>query len=196
MLPAGLRRLAANVRVKHVKSTNIACIAPARKRLVAPCSIAPPAPAARRTTAPWRTSKAPAAALHGAGESSSTGSTSSGDHGLRVVLVHPQIPQNTGNIARTCAATGVPLHLVGPLGFEITDKHLKRAGLDYWEHGEGQTAAPRPGLARRSGVPCASGTVSASGCRFPDQQACHAKQLNAFLHGSAGSGHTAMCTRA
>lgn len=51
---------------------------------------------------------------------------------LNVVLVEPQIPQNTGNIARTCAAAGVRLHLVGPMGFTITDKHLKRAGLDYW----------------------------------------------------------------
>jgi tRNA (cytidine/uridine-2'-O-)-methyltransferase len=49
-----------------------------------------------------------------------------------VVLVHPQIPPNTGNIARTCAATGTELHLVGPLGFEISDRYLKRAGLDYW----------------------------------------------------------------
>lgn len=51
---------------------------------------------------------------------------------LRVVLVHPQIPPNTGNIARTCAATNTELHLVGPLGFEISDRYLKRAGLDYW----------------------------------------------------------------
>jgi tRNA (cytidine/uridine-2'-O-)-methyltransferase len=50
----------------------------------------------------------------------------------QVVLVHPQIPPNTGNIARTCAATGTPLHLVGPMGFEISDRYLKRAGLDYW----------------------------------------------------------------
>ncbi|GAB4195332.1 MAG: tRNA (cytidine(34)-2'-O)-methyltransferase [Coleofasciculaceae cyanobacterium] len=53
---------------------------------------------------------------------------------LRVVLVHPQIPPNTGNIARTCAATGTQLHLVGPLGFEISDRYLKRAGLDYWPY--------------------------------------------------------------
>ncbi len=53
---------------------------------------------------------------------------------LRVVLVHPQIPPNTGNIARTCAATDTELHLVGPLGFEISDRYLKRAGLDYWPH--------------------------------------------------------------
>lgn len=52
----------------------------------------------------------------------------------RVVLIHPQIPPNTGNIARTCAATGTPLHLVGPLGFEISDRYLKRAGLDYWPY--------------------------------------------------------------
>ncbi|MBD2139396.1 tRNA (uridine(34)/cytosine(34)/5-carboxymethylaminomethyluridine(34)-2'-O)-methyltransferase TrmL [Anabaena sp. FACHB-1237] len=52
----------------------------------------------------------------------------------QVVLVHPQIPPNTGNIARTCAATGTELHLVGPLGFEISDRYLKRAGLDYWPY--------------------------------------------------------------
>ena len=53
--------------------------------------------------------------------------------GFNIVLIEPQIPQNTGNIARTCAATGTTLHLVGPLGFELTDKYLKRAGLDYWD---------------------------------------------------------------
>ncbi|MFM7426973.1 MAG: tRNA (uridine(34)/cytosine(34)/5-carboxymethylaminomethyluridine(34)-2'-O)-methyltransferase TrmL [Elainella sp.] len=53
---------------------------------------------------------------------------------VRVVLFQPQIPPNTGNIARTCAATGTPLHLVGPLGFEISDRYLKRAGLDYWPY--------------------------------------------------------------
>lgn len=51
---------------------------------------------------------------------------------LNIVLVEPEIPQNTGNIARTCAATGCKLHLVKPLGFSIDDKQLKRAGLDYW----------------------------------------------------------------
>ena len=51
---------------------------------------------------------------------------------MNIVLVHPEIPQNTGNIARTCAATGAVLHLVEPLGFEISDRYLKRAGLDYW----------------------------------------------------------------
>ena len=51
---------------------------------------------------------------------------------LHVVLVEPEIPANTGNIARTCAATGASLHLVRPLGFYIDDKKLKRAGLDYW----------------------------------------------------------------
>ncbi len=53
---------------------------------------------------------------------------------LRVVLVHPQIPPNTGNVARTCAATGTPLHLIEPLGFRIDDRHLRRAGIDYWPH--------------------------------------------------------------
>ncbi len=52
---------------------------------------------------------------------------------FNIVMVEPEIPQNTGNIARTCAATGGKLHLVEPLGFEITDKTLKRAGLDYWD---------------------------------------------------------------
>ena len=54
------------------------------------------------------------------------------DNILNIVLVEPQIPQNTGNAARTCAATGARLHLVGPMGFDIDDKKLKRAGLDYW----------------------------------------------------------------
>jgi len=52
---------------------------------------------------------------------------------LNIVLVEPEIPQNTGNIARTCAATGAKLHLVKPLGFSLDDKYLKRAGLDYWD---------------------------------------------------------------
>ncbi len=51
---------------------------------------------------------------------------------LNIVLVEPEIPQNTGNIARTCAATGARLHIVKPMGFAIDDKKLKRAGLDYW----------------------------------------------------------------
>ena len=53
---------------------------------------------------------------------------------LNIVLVEPRIPQNTGNIARTCAVTGARLHIVLPMGFEPTDKHLKRAGLDYWHY--------------------------------------------------------------
>ena len=51
---------------------------------------------------------------------------------LNIVLVEPEIPQNTGNISRTCAATGSRLHLIKPLGFDISDRQLKRAGLDYW----------------------------------------------------------------
>ena len=53
---------------------------------------------------------------------------------INIVMVEPEIPQNTGNVARTCAATGARLHLVGPMGFKIDDKKLKRAGLDYWEY--------------------------------------------------------------
>ncbi|QGY40965.1 tRNA (uridine(34)/cytosine(34)/5-carboxymethylaminomethyluridine(34)-2'-O)-methyltransferase TrmL [Pseudodesulfovibrio cashew] len=53
---------------------------------------------------------------------------------MRIVLFEPEIPPNTGNIARLCAATKTPLHLIEPLGFKTDDKHLKRAGLDYWEH--------------------------------------------------------------
>lgn len=53
---------------------------------------------------------------------------------LAILLYQPEIPQNTGNIARTCAATRTPLYLVEPLGFRITDKLLKRAGLDYWPY--------------------------------------------------------------
>ena len=53
---------------------------------------------------------------------------------LHVVLYQPEIPQNTGNIARTCAATHTPLHLIEPIGFRLTDRYLKRAGLDYWPH--------------------------------------------------------------
>jgi len=52
---------------------------------------------------------------------------------LQVVLFQPEIPQNTGNIARTCAASGAVLHLIHPLGFSLDEKHVKRAGLDYWQ---------------------------------------------------------------
>ena len=52
---------------------------------------------------------------------------------INIVMVEPEIPQNTGNVARTCAATGARLHLVGPMGFAIDDRKLKRAGLDYWD---------------------------------------------------------------
>lgn len=52
---------------------------------------------------------------------------------MRVALFEPEIPQNTGNIARTCAATNTPLFLIKPLGFSLTSRHMKRAGLDYWE---------------------------------------------------------------
>jgi len=53
---------------------------------------------------------------------------------VHVVLVAPEIPQNTGSIGRLCVATNTPLHLIDPLGFIVDDKHVRRAGLDYWEH--------------------------------------------------------------
>jgi tRNA (cytidine/uridine-2'-O-)-methyltransferase len=53
---------------------------------------------------------------------------------MNIVLVEPEIPPNTGNIARLCAATNATLHLIGPLGFRLDDRQLKRAGMDYWEH--------------------------------------------------------------
>ncbi len=73
---------------------------------------------------------------------------------LHIVLVEPEIPPNTGNIARLCACTGCRLHLVHPLGFEISDKQLKRAGLDYWQyldvqqHADWQSARRAIGKAR------------------------------------------------
>ncbi len=53
---------------------------------------------------------------------------------MHIVLVEPEIPPNTGNVARLCAATGTHLHLIEQLGFQLEDKHLKRAGMDYWKH--------------------------------------------------------------
>ncbi|MDO4475951.1 MAG: tRNA (cytidine(34)-2'-O)-methyltransferase [Lachnospiraceae bacterium] len=53
---------------------------------------------------------------------------------MNIVLLEPEIPANTGNIGRTCYATGTKLHLIEPLGFSLNEKHLKRAGMDYWEH--------------------------------------------------------------
>ncbi len=69
---------------------------------------------------------------------------------LNIVLVYPQIPPNTGNIARTCAATRTPLHLVEPLGFEISDRSLKRAGIDYWEYVDVHVHANLAALAAKS----------------------------------------------
>ena len=60
---------------------------------------------------------------------------------INIVMCEPEIPQNTGNIARTCAAVGTKLHLIHPLGFELNDKYLKRAGLDYWDKLEVQEYA-------------------------------------------------------
>ena len=70
--------------------------------------------------------------------------------GLNIVLVEPEIPQNTGNIGRTCVATGTALHLIKPLGFEVTDKNLKRAGMDYWQDLKEQFPFVYPHLRYRS----------------------------------------------
>lgn len=73
---------------------------------------------------------------------------------IHVVLVEPEIPQNTGNIARTCAATGARLHLVRPLGFSLDDRYLKRAGLDYWPLAQVSVHDDFPALAGAlAGVP-------------------------------------------
>ncbi|KAG2496680.1 hypothetical protein HYH03_005098 [Edaphochlamys debaryana] len=106
-----------------------------------------PGPAARRGASrpgAWRcrTISPVATAAAAGGEASTAPAEDGAVPGVRlawhrpdvgVVLVHPQIPQNTGNVARSCAATAAPLHLVGPLGFDLDDRKLKRAGLDYWD---------------------------------------------------------------
>lgn len=71
---------------------------------------------------------------------------------MHIVLVRPEIPPNTGSIARLCAATDTPLHLVAPLGFKIDDKHLKRAGLDYWEYVDVRLHDSWDGFFRRHGA--------------------------------------------
>ena len=70
---------------------------------------------------------------------------------FHVVLVEPEIPQNAGNIARTCAVTGCVLHLVRPLGFDLSDKYLKRAGLDYWQQAEVRVYDDLPALFAQMG---------------------------------------------
>lgn len=72
------------------------------------------------------------------------------DPPLQVVLVSPQIPPNTGNVARTCAVTGSRLHLVGPLGFSLDDRDLRRAGLDYWDDVRPEVYGGWPEFERRS----------------------------------------------
>lgn len=71
---------------------------------------------------------------------------------ISIVLVEPEIPANTGNIARTCACTGMPLYLVGKLGFEITESRIKRAGLDYWDKVQIERVATLDELTDRFGA--------------------------------------------
>ena len=81
---------------------------------------------------------------------------------MNIVLVNPEIPQNTGNIARTCAATGAVLHLIRPLGFELTDRYLKRAGLDYWNLMEYYVYdSPEVFYAKHPGIRCHYATTKA-----------------------------------
>lgn len=74
---------------------------------------------------------------------------------MHVILFQPEIPQNTGNVGRTCAFTNCPLHLIHPLGFSITDRHLKRSGMDYWHaldvrhHGNWEAFIEAPGRPQR-----------------------------------------------
>jgi tRNA (cytidine/uridine-2'-O-)-methyltransferase len=72
---------------------------------------------------------------------------------LHVVLVRPQIPPNTGNVARLCAVTGTPLHLVAPLGFSLGEKELRRAGLDYWNKVHAATHASFEEMVAENGIP-------------------------------------------
>ena len=74
------------------------------------------------------------------------------DPPLKLVLVRPQIPPNTGNVARLCAVSGTPLHLVAPLGFALTEKKLRRAGLDYWDKVHAATHASFDELVREGAL--------------------------------------------
>ncbi|MFN2375630.1 MAG: tRNA (cytidine(34)-2'-O)-methyltransferase [Candidatus Binatia bacterium] len=92
---------------------------------------------------------------------------------MRIVLLEPEIPQNTGSIARLAAATQTPLDLIGPLGFSLEDRYLKRAGLDYWPwvdlavHESWEQYLAKPWTGRLIGF-SARGTASYTGCGFRD----------------------------
>jgi tRNA (cytidine/uridine-2'-O-)-methyltransferase len=75
-----------------------------------------------------------------------------GEPRLHLVLVNPQIPPNTGNVARLCAVTGTPLHLVAPLGFSLSEKKLRRAGLDYWDKVHAATHASFDEMVRENAI--------------------------------------------
>ncbi len=84
---------------------------------------------------------------------------------FHIVLVEPEIPQNTGNIARTCAATGSVLHLIKPLGFEISESAVRRAGLDYWQYADVQVHEDlEEAFSALSGIPCFFFTTKAEKC--------------------------------
>ncbi|MFL5366119.1 MAG: tRNA (cytidine(34)-2'-O)-methyltransferase [Myxococcales bacterium] len=79
-----------------------------------------------------------------------------GEPRLHLVLVNPQIPPNTGNVARLCAVTGTPLHLVAPLGFSLSEKKLRRAGLDYWDKVHAATHASFDEMVTENAIDAAS----------------------------------------
>ena len=91
---------------------------------------------------------------------------------LNIVMVEPRIPQNAGNVARTCAVTGARLHLVGPMGFAIDDKKLKRAGLDYWSQLDITYYKDLAEFFERNAGPCyyftSKGTNRHTDVRYPD----------------------------
>jgi tRNA (cytidine/uridine-2'-O-)-methyltransferase len=155
--PQCMPRLASSV-----MGSSRACAALGAPRLLdaAPaCSLAACAAAAGEPAAPLGRPPPPGAARHAWQRAD-----------LAIVLVHPQIPQNVGNVARTCAATNIALHLVGPLGFELDDAKLRRAGLDYWHY---VSVAVHPSWAAfeafRAALPCAAGHRTAAFTKFSYQ---------------------------
>lgn len=112
---------------------------------------------------------------------------------FNVVLVHPEIPPNTGNVIRLCANTGASLHLIRPLGFSLEDKHMKRAGLDYWEYAtlkihdnwEAFLAAEHPNPERMFAMTTKGSTVFSQLKFMPGDWFISALKAPAFLMTSA-----------
>lgn len=105
---------------------------------------------------------------------------------MHIVLVEPEIPANTGNIARLCAATRTRLHLIEPLGFKLDDSQLKRAGLDYWKHVEWQRWADWPSFCARQPASARMWFVESSGPRLYSEVAIEAEDYLVFGRETAG----------